>query len=495
VYATLGIISGAFPVKVWCSKGEDVDDTSSFFLYCRMESDEDSGGEGKSEGIPQMIEATVQAVASQYFGTDVVFDRRVMPALDGNAFYKWKITEVPLPERVESPEIIIHELKQKHLVLQYGLSPQQLDKVYPFHIVFDSSLNILQCGEQCFRLISEAVVGSKITDIFDLHSESEQYPLTWGQIQSKLQGEKSPVCDVLSDFCLATTSQRTPLGHPLGLIGELSCSVTDGVAVFLCRPEASSLARMQDLGVVVKDLSKSDKLQLQKDALSDTLHGMRIMDEGQAAHAVSQLKQALTSAQDKLVTKQSFVRYVSHEIRTPLMVVSIGLVLLEKDMKELLGRQEEDITASNRVKLPPGEPSSKLKSSETATSGDGKSQDQDHELVKNSLHTIEECCHSMDVAIGILNDLLAYEKIESGVFHLNKTLVEACDFLKNTIDEFELQVHICVCTYVPVTDFDSLAFIRIEHVYNVGLFNLLTRCYVVLLFLCRHARSLSLLTL
>jgi signal transduction histidine kinase len=198
---------------------------------------------------------------------------------------------------------------------------------------------------------------------------------------------------------------------------------------------------MKDLGVVMHDLPKEAKLQLQKDALSETIHGMTIMNANQDEFAVRQLKQALTSAQDKLVTKQSFVRYVSHEIRTPLMVVDIGLVLLEKDLaavstniKNLKTIGNCDGAKSHVSKISHVLPSSTVSDDEEEKIDNGMG------TLMNSLDIVKECKCSMGVAIGILNDLLAYEKIESGVFQLNKKTVPATRFIKETIDEFKLQV-------------------------------------------------------
>jgi signal transduction histidine kinase len=165
------------------------------------------------------------------------------------------------------------------------------------------------------------------------------------------------------------------------------------------------------------------------------------MNANQDEFAVRQLKQALTSAQDKLVTKQSFVRYVSHEIRTPLMVVDIGLVLLEKDLaavstniKSLKTIGNCDGAKSHVSKISHVLPSSTVSDDEEEKIDDGMG------TLMNSLDIVKECKCSMGVAIGILNDLLAYEKIESGVFQLNKKTVPATRFIKETIDEFKLQV-------------------------------------------------------
>jgi signal transduction histidine kinase len=429
-------MSVTFPVKVWCSKGEDAstpDSSPSFYLYSRVEGEE-------VEGFSALIEGTVQAVASEYFGTDVIFERCATQGRDGNAFNKWKITEVPIPGKPISAEIEL-ALKQKHFALNYGLSPPQLDDLFPFHIVFDSSLNIVQSGERFLQLFPTSVVLSKVTDMFDIHSEGDQYSITWEEIQSKLKGEESGIGDIVPDFRLTTILHQTPLGHTSGLIGQLSFSLVDKVAVFLCSPAVSSLARMQDLGVVVQDLSKADKLQLQKEALSATLHGMKLVTADCADYALAQLQEALTSAQDKLITKQSYVRYVSHEIRTPLMVVDIGLQLLKKDLQDelellganALGSQAPSSDISIRVKRDDLSPDD--------TDVRGGKRDNSIRILNNSLHTVVECQSSMGVAISILNDLLDYEKIESGVFQLYKTTIWGVSrFFKDTIGEFKLQV-------------------------------------------------------
>jgi hypothetical protein len=164
VYATLGLMSFTFPVKIWCSKGEDSassDSSQSFYLYSRVEGEE-------VEGFSEIIEGTVQAVASEYFGTGVVFERCTTQGLDRNSFNKWKITEVPISGTPMSVELEL-ALKQKHFALNYGLSPPQLDDLFPFHIVFDSSLNIVNdlCQLQSLvpRLLTYLIFTASVTSI------------------------------------------------------------------------------------------------------------------------------------------------------------------------------------------------------------------------------------------------------------------------------------------------------------------------------------------
>jgi len=106
---------------------------------------------------------------------------------------------------------------------------------------------------------------------------------------------------------------------------------------------------------------------------------------------------SLSPLRRELETKQIFVRSVSHEIRTPLNTVFLGLKLLYEEMtKESKGSEWLDI--------------------------------------------IVDLQKSTDSAVDILNDLLAYEKLESGILKLDKSDVSLRAFLNDTIHPFLLQV-------------------------------------------------------
>jgi len=218
--------------------------------------------------------------------------------------------------------------------------------------------------------------------------------------------------------------------------------------VFLCHPDVAGLASMEDLGIVMKDLCKTDRIKLQQSALSEAMRGMNIMKSDQDKWAAVLLKEDLISAEDKLDTKQCFVRYVSHEIRTPLMVVDIGLHLLQNDLEGVLPLLRDVEVISRKKKLPFLDPDDQLSKSSRnvirAQSGDVAREDGESQvsIIEASMHTIADCKKSMRVAIDILNDLLAYEKIESGILQLHQTPVCGANlFFKNIVDdEFELQV-------------------------------------------------------
>ena len=94
-------------------------------------------------------------------------------------------------------------------------------------------------------------------------------------------------------------------------------------------------------------------------------------------------------------SRKNFVRYISHEIRTPLNVVHAGLQLL--NCPEKLQSEEE----------------------------------------RESFVDMANAC---SVAIGILNDLLLFDKLQDGELPLEVQITTVKSFLVDTASIFAVQV-------------------------------------------------------
>ena len=92
-----------------------------------------------------------------------------------------------------------------------------------------------------------------------------------------------------------------------------------------------------------------------------------------------------------------FVRYISHEIRTPLNTVGMGLQVLKEELTEIGANDDILRTVAN----------------------------------------IENCC---EIAVDILNDLLVFDKLDSGILKLELERLNVFEFLTETIHPFFLQV-------------------------------------------------------
>ena len=94
-----------------------------------------------------------------------------------------------------------------------------------------------------------------------------------------------------------------------------------------------------------------------------------------------------------------FVRLVSHEIRTPLNIVLGGLELLST-------------TLSGQIDDP------------------------------EVFNIIADCRCSCDIAVDILSDMLAYEKLDAGVTELEKQLIPIWNLILTSTGPFQIQVWI-----------------------------------------------------
>ena len=114
-----------------------------------------------------------------------------------------------------------------------------------------------------------------------------------------------------------------------------------------------------------------------------------------------------------LDSKRSYVRYISHELRTPLNTAFLGLKLLTEEFK---------------------------------TSVDIKDIDR--------YDTLCDVNFSCAAAVDILNDLLCYEKLDSGILELHKENVTVVPFLIDCISMFSVQAKECGVT-MTLIDGDS----------------------------------------
>ena len=114
--------------------------------------------------------------------------------------------------------------------------------------------------------------------------------------------------------------------------------------------------------------------------------------------------------------KRVFVRLVSHEIRTPLNVVMAGLKLIDRELS-------------------------------TQSINSNISETTNHSSILDTLGDIKLSC---DAAVDLLDDLLAYEKLDAGIMVLEKTPVNVAAFVWRAIQPFYIQVEVvlqCIMLY------------------------------------------------
>ena len=112
--------------------------------------------------------------------------------------------------------------------------------------------------------------------------------------------------------------------------------------------------------------------------------------------------EAVQTLIDLLEAKKQYLRYISHEVRTPLNAAFLGLRFLRDEMRD-------DTSARDRDRY----------------------------------DTVKDIQSSCLTAIDILNDLLCFDKLESGILDLHKTDEKVVPFLTACLGMFSAQAKEC----------------------------------------------------
>jgi len=141
-----------------------------------------------------------------------------------------------------------------------------------------------------------------------------------------------------------------------------------------------------------------------------------------------------------LEAKRQFVRFVSHEVRTPLNTVCMGLTLLENDLASAL--EEKDAAAALKASVkssgqPVNHHEKYLASDPNNHTGNGDIVLK-KETVEDWLSLSTQVFHNADAAVGVLSDLLNYDKIQMGTLSLELSLINLWVALEKTVEEFQM---------------------------------------------------------
>ncbi|OEU14849.1 two-component system sensory kinase [Fragilariopsis cylindrus CCMP1102] len=122
------------------------------------------------------------------------------------------------------------------------------------------------------------------------------------------------------------------------------------------------------------------------------------------------VRKEFDSKERLLEAKRRFVRYISHEVRTPLNTVCMGLTLVLNDLSDVLDNKigNDDVVVLKR------------------------------KYVEEWMSLSTQVYQNADAAVGVLSDLLNYDKIQMGTLTLELSLMNIWSALEKTVTEFKL---------------------------------------------------------
>ena len=276
-----------------------------------------------------------------------------------------------------------------------NLSPQEFAAAFPFHIVLDDELRVLQMGAVLRRLCSGLTEGAMLADHFCV----ERPVLQRMDFDALRQHRKS----------LFVLRHK---GGALKLRGEI---VVQGRHLYyLGSPWVTGMTDVQQLGLSLNDFAVHDPavdllflLQTKNKALADAQELSRRLKEQKDNLKAAML--ATEVAEQASRTKSEFLAVMSHEIRTPLNGV---LGMLEYLLADKLSPAQRDCA-------------------ETASK-------------------------SGRALLGIIDDILDFSKVEAGKlelesidFSLRQTIDDAMDLLAYQAREKGLALQLDIAPGVP----------------------------------------------
>lgn len=275
-----------------------------------------------------------------------------------------------------------------------GLSPQNTSAIFPFHFVINQDMKIIQVGKKLSPLLLnksihsfDSIINHHVDEFLSIH----QLPFaewTWRKVE-----ELSEVSIELK------VGNHSPEMILRGSIVILDPSVDDEkftkekCAMFLVSPRVLHSTELHQAHLHISDIPIHN---FQRDVI---LLGDHLKNETELGVKLDQLSKRLKQEQrisiESLKTKRCFVRYVSHEIRSPLNITLLGLQYLENELKSI---------------AKPG-----------------------------LMEIFDDVKSSCSIAVKILNELLLYEKIESGILALNRVEMPASIFVDQSLKSLKLQ--------------------------------------------------------
>ncbi|XP_054262325.1 guanylate cyclase soluble subunit beta-1 [Macrosteles quadrilineatus] len=197
-------------------------------------------------GLEHIVIGIVKTVASKLHDTEVQVD--ILKTKEECDHIQFLITEKSNSGRIAPPAF--EEIET--LSLEPKVSPKTFCRVFPFHLLFDRSMSILQCGSAVARVMPAALQpGTRITDI--LVPVRPHLDLTFDNILAHINTVY--VLRSKEDVVVNVSSQDF---SSLRLKGQMLSIPETDLIMFVCYPSVMNLDDLVRRGLYISDIPVHD---------------------------------------------------------------------------------------------------------------------------------------------------------------------------------------------------------------------------------------------
>ena len=204
------------------------------------------------DGLESIVKGIVKSVAREFYGVEVTMNLVKKKGEDGNDHSMFHIKEVALHNhrRNSSPTYSIESVIQaeKHLI-----TGKSFCKAFPFHIIFNRNMDILQVGNTLAWIIPDWNQREKSVNSF-FNLERPRMNLTFINILSHINTifivQLSHVPSVVADGSVSA--------EPMRLRGQMIHLPESDCILFLCSPRVQSIHDLDSRGLYLSDIPIHD---------------------------------------------------------------------------------------------------------------------------------------------------------------------------------------------------------------------------------------------
>lgn len=268
------------------------------------------------DGLESIVKGIVKSVAREFYGVEVEMKLIKGKGEDGHDHSEFHIKQLAFYEekQLTAPTQFVESHADKQLI-----TGKSFCKAFPFHIVFDRDMSILQVGTSLAWILPQwAERDKKLTSFFIL--DRPRMKLTFTNIMSHI----NTIFIFRMTYIPSSVSDNNTTSDPMRLRGQMIFLPESDCILFLCSPRVRSIHDLDQRGLYLSDIP-----------IHDATRGLLMMSQTARSefHHVVELEEVigqLNLAQKSLEEEKGRMRDLLHQM----LPISIADSLMAGQMIE-----------------------------------------------------------------------------------------------------------------------------------------------------------------